>query len=366
VSRAGAGAPTGPDVGVYVHIPFCHRRCDYCSFAAWDDRADQVGAYMTALAADVVAVADGLSRPVTSVFVGGGTPSLVPGADLAGVLAPIPLADGAEVTVEVNPEDADPGLFECYRAAGVNRVSFGVQSMSAHVLDALGRRHRPEAVPRAVALARQAGFTSFNLDVIYGAAGETVDDWRHTVDTIMELDPPHISAYALTVEAGTPLAGDVARHPDDDDQAEKYLVADESFAAAGLDWYEISNWSRPGHECRHNQLYWSQGEYLGVGCSAHSHREGRRWWNLRTPERYQAAVAAGTDPVAGEEHLDAPQQRLEALQLGIRTRHGVPVGAIDPVDAAGVLDGLIERHGDRWVLSRRGRLLANEVAVRLV
>lgn len=365
MTGAGAAAPAGPDVGVYIHIPFCHRRCDYCSFAAWDDRSDQVRPYLDALAADVARVASRLARPASSVFVGGGTPSMVAGEELAGVLALIPVAAGAEVTVEVNPEDAEAGLFATYRAAGVTRVSFGVQSLMAHVLASLGRRHGPEAVPRAVALARDAGFASFNLDLIYGSVGETVDDWRRTIDMVMGLDPPHISAYALTVEAGTPLAADVGRYPDDDDQAEKYIVAEEAFAAAGLEWYEISNWSRPGHECRHNQLYWSQGDYLGAGCSAHSHLDGRRWWNLRTPERYQSTVAAGDEPIAGEETLDADQRRLEGLQLAIRTRQGVPLDAIDPADAAGVLHGLIEQHANRWVLTRAGRLLANEVALRL-
>ena len=206
-----------------------------------------------------------------------------------------------------------------------------------------------------------AGIPNFNLDLIYGGAGETVEDWRRTVDAALELDPPHVSAYALTVEPGTPLADDAARHPDDDDQAEKYLVAVDALEAAGLRWYEISNWARPGHECRHNQLYWSMGEYQAFGCAGHSHRAGRRFWNVRTPERYIDAVSDGRSPEAAGERLDPDDRRLEALQLAVRTRGGVPAASL-PV---GDLGDLVEVDGDRAVLTVRGRLLANEVALRL-
>jgi putative oxygen-independent coproporphyrinogen III oxidase len=224
--------------------------------------------------------------PATTVFFGGGTPSLVPAEALMMVLDAVPLAAGAEVTVECNPDTVTPGLLAAYRTHGVNRLSLGVQSMVPHVLAALGRTHDPANVRRAVALARDAGFPTFNLDLIYGAVGESLDDWRRTLDAALALDPPHVSAYALTVEAGTPLADDPARHPDDDTQAAEYEIADAAFSAAGLANYEISNWARPGHECQHNLLYWRQGDYLGIGCAAHSHRSGRRWWNVRTPERY--------------------------------------------------------------------------------
>ena len=177
----------------------------------------------------------------------------------------------------------------------------------------------------------------------------------------MALDPPHVSAYGLTVEAGTPLADDPARHPDDDDQADKYELADDLLTAAGMDWYEVSNWARPGHECRHNQLYWSQGEYLALGCAAHGHRDGRRYWNLRTPERYIEAVEAGRSVEAADERLDDEARRIEGLQLALRMRHGVPDEALPIED----LEGLVEVTDDRAVLTRRGRLLANEVALRL-
>lgn len=349
--------------GVYLHIPFCAKRCDYCAFATWTDRHHLVDQYLGACRADIEARAAAGMRAAGSVFVGGGTPSLVPAAALAEVLAVVPVASGAEVTVECNPDSVSSGLFDAYQAAGVNRLSFGVQSMVPAVLAALGRTHDPDNVHRAVAGARSAGFETFNVDVIYGGAGESLDDWRRTLDAVLALDPPHVSAYGLTVEPGTALADDATRHPDDDDQADKYLLATAAFAAAGLEWYEISNWARPGHVCRHNLLYWTGGDYDGFGCAAHSHRQGRRWWNVRTPERYIAAVAEGRSPEAGSEDLDAGTRELERLQLSLRTRSGVPTTALPDDDD---LSELIEPTGDgRSVLTVRGRLLANEVALRL-
>jgi oxygen-independent coproporphyrinogen-3 oxidase len=252
-------------------------------------------------------------------------------------------------------------LLTTYRDRGVNRVSLGVQSMVPHVLAALGRTHDPANVTRAVALVREMGFPTFNLDLIYGAAGESRDDWRRTLDAAMALDPPHVSAYALTVEAGTPLADDPARHPDDDTQAAEYELADDLLTVGGLPNYEISNWARAGHECRHNLLYWRQGDYLGFGCAAHSHQDGRRWWSVRTPERYIALVRAGEPATAAGETLDAETRRLEGLQLALRTREGVPATALD----AAPLESLVERRGDRIVLTRAGRLVANDISTRL-
>ena len=350
--------------GVYLHIPFCAARCDYCSFATWTDRHHLTDAYLAACRTDADRMVQAGMPEATSIFVGGGTPSMVPAADLVAVLARIPRAIGAEVTVECNPDDVTQELVDTYRAGGVNRLFFGVQSTSAHVLAALGRTHDRANVERSVELARVAGFESFNLDLIYGGAGETLEDWCRTLDDAVALDPPHISAYALTVEAGTPLALDPARHPDDDDQADKYLAATERLGAAGLDWYEISNWSRPGHECRHNLLYWTMGEYQGLGCASHSHRAGRRFWNLRTPDRYLDAVAQGTSVEAADERLDPEQRAIEALQLSLRTRLGVPASSLDTDE----LPGLVQPHpedADRLVLTVDGRLLANEVALRL-
>ena len=359
--------PAAP-FGVYLHIPFCAARCDYCAFATWTDRHHLIAEYLDAVQTEITsAVATGAHSglspdSVTSVFVGGGTPSLVPAADLARVLASLPLAPGAEVTVECNPDDVTAALLATYRAGGVSRLSFGVQSMVPHVLAALGRTHDPDNVRRGVALAREAGFETFNLDIIYGTVGESPADWEHTVRSVLALDPPHVSAYGLTVEAGTPLALDASRYPDDDDQAAKYEVADTLLAEAGLACYEISNWARPGHECRHNLVYWSQGDYLGFGCAAHSHRAGRRWWNVRTPERYIGLVRAGEPAEAAGEDLDAETRRLEGLQLALRTRDGVPHSAL-AVDE--LPEGLVEPDGDRVVLTRAGRLVANEVSLRL-
>jgi oxygen-independent coproporphyrinogen-3 oxidase len=269
---------------------------------------------------------------------------------------------GSEVTIECNPDTVTPELMAAYAAGGVNRISLGVQSMVDHVLVALGRTHDPANVRRAVELVRQAGIPTLNLDLIYGSRVETLDDWRRTLEGALGLDPPHVSAYALTVEPGTALADDPTRHPDDDDQADKYLAAARVLEEAGLAWYEISNWARPGHECRHNRLYWAMGEYQAFGCAGHSHRAGRRFWNVRTPERYIEAIAEGRSPQAAGEHLDPDGRRLESLQLAVRTREGVPAAAL-PVDELGDLVAVGD--DDRAVLTARGRLLANEVALRL-
>lgn len=372
-----AASPTAEETpfGVYVHIPFCASRCDYCAFATWTDKGHLVGRYVEACRTVLGRFAYE-DRPATSVFFGGGTPSLI-GADLlCSVLESIPTRPHTEVTVECNPETVDRSKLVAYKAAGVNRLSFGVQSMRPHVLASLGRRHDPGSVRSAVAAAGEAGFAgAFNVDLIIGGAGETVSDWARTVEAVLALDPPptHVSAYSLTVEAGTPLARDPSRHPDPDDQADKYLLADDLLGAFGLRWYEISNWALPGAECRHNQLYWSGGEYRGVGCAAHSHSVdlnsgvSRRWWNVRTPERYAALVALGGDGEASAETLEPPQRRAETLLLSLRTSRGVPDASLPGWRDDPVLARLVEPASPgRVSLTREGRLLANEVAVRLV
>ncbi len=348
---------TGP-FGVYIHIPFCRHRCDYCAFATWTDRDHLIDDYLDALRLDIERAA---LAPVSSVFIGGGTPTRVPADDLAKVLAAVPLSPGAEVTVECNPDDVTTAMMQTYAAAGVNRISLGVQSMVPSVLAALGRTHVPANVERAVAAIREAGIATFNVDIIYGGSGESLDDWQATLQGVLALRPPHVSAYALTIEPGTPLAEDPSRHPDDDDLADKYELADDLLAAAGLANYEVSNWAAPGHECRHNVLYWQQGNYLGFGSAAHSHLDGHRWWNVRTPERYLDAVRAGESTEAAGETLDDETRRLEGLQLALRMSDGVPAEALD----ADELDGLVVTDGQRVRLTRRGRLLANEVSHRL-
>ena len=365
--------------GVYVHIPFCAARCDYCDFATWTDRAHLVDAYVDACVRDL---AQRALAPVDTVFFGGGTPSLLPADQLVRILDAIPRATGAEVTVECNPDSIDVEKLRAYAGAGVDRVSLGVQSMRPHVLLALGRTHDPDNVARAVEGARAAGIERWNLDLIYGTPGESVDDWAATLDAALALEPGHVSAYALTVEAGTPLgravsAGERAA-PDDDDQATKYELADDRLTAVGLPWYEVSNWARPGEECRHNLLYWHGGSYTAIGCAAHGSAAlpgggRRRWWNVRTPERYVAAIAAGRSVEAGDETLDAPAEAAEAMVLALRTAAGIklPLPGADPFRVDSCLDdlcaaGLVDRAGDRVVLTRRGRLLGNEVAIRLL
>jgi len=401
------------EFGVYVHVPFCESRCDYCDFATWTDRTHLVDAYVEACIRDIERRDP---PPATSVFFGGGTPSLLAPDALVRMLEAIPCARDAEVTVECNPDSVDADKLGAYAAGGVNRLSFGVQSMRAHILAALGRTHDPANVERAMGWARDAGFTRINLDLIYGTPGERVADWEATLEAALALGPSHVSAYALTVEAGTPLARAVAAGdrsaPDDDDQADKYEIADDRLRAAGFGWYEVSNWSQPGDECRHNLLYWAQGEYVGIGCAAHGHtlgggrgershearshgarsqearsqearsqearsQEARRWWNVRTPERYVAAVDAGVTTEAGSEWLGAHARADERLVLGLRTRFGAELSArellLGPLAAAvrqletsGLVDCHVGGLGVWLVLTRRGRLLGNEVASRLL
>lgn len=354
----------GRAYGAYLHVPFCAHKCDYCAFATWTDRTHLIDDYLDALEREIKrAVDDGLPT-LTSVFVGGGTPSLVDPRRLARVVDALPTTESTEITIECNPESVTAAHIDAYRTVGVNRLSLGVQSMREPVLAALGRQHDPHRVTTAVGSARDGGIANINLDVIYGAVGESLADWRATIEAAVALEPEHISAYALTVEAGTPLAADQDRYPDDDDQAEKYTIATQLLAATGFDWYEISNWARPGRRCRHNELYWSQGNYRGFGCAAHSHHDGRRWWNVRTPDRYIELIERGERAEGGAELLDDDARRIEQMQLSLRTDKGVPVTALSADDLL-TLDGLVERAPDRLVLTEAGRLLANEVAVRL-
>jgi oxygen-independent coproporphyrinogen-3 oxidase len=249
--------------------------------------------------------------------------------------------------------------------------------MRAHVLASLGRTHDRANVERAVRAARDVGIDRVNLDLIYGTPGERMIDWEATLDEALALEPEHVSAYALTVEPGTPLGIAVAagerEAPDDDDQARKYELADDRLREAGLEWYEISNWAQPGSECRHNLLYWAQGDYAAIGCAAHGHTSGRRSWNVRTPDRYIRALASEGEPEAGFEELDARARESEQLTLALRTRSGVELDErlVDSPDVSRVVDelqdcGLLTTDGQHAVLTRRGRLLANEVTARLL
>jgi putative oxygen-independent coproporphyrinogen III oxidase len=352
--------------GVYVHVPFCRARCDYCAFATFTDRDHLMESYAAACVVELDrAGADEGMLEATSVFFGGGTPSRLPADLLVRILDAVPRHPEAEVTVECNPEDVDPDRLATYRAAGVTRISLGVQSTVPHVLAGLGRRHGAEQAAEAARTVAAAGFASWNLDLIIGGAGEADADWERSLEDVLTLEtpPPHVSAYALTVEPGTPLAATQDRHPDEDAQADRYETTDRLLTGRGYRWEEISNWALPGHECRHNGLYWDQGDYRGIGSAAHSHRRGHRWWNVRTPDRYVAAIEAGRPARTGQEVLTDEQRSFEALALALRTPAGVPLAALpDHPD----LDGLVDRSGGRAVLTVRGRLLANAVTARLL
>jgi putative oxygen-independent coproporphyrinogen III oxidase len=358
---------TEANLGVYLHVPFCSVRCDYCAFATWTNKSELMGDYVDAVITEIErARSDGHLVPASTLFVGGGTPSLLAPRDISRLIAAVELADQAEVTVECNPESMTPELMGAMRAVGVTRVSIGVQSLHAHVLAGLGRPNPDGAVERALGLIADAGFASFNVDLVFGGAGESAADWEATLSAILAMSPrpPHISAYALTVEPGTPLAAAPERHPDDDVQASRYEVLDSMLGAEGYGWYEISNYAMPGHECRHNQSCWRQEDYLGFGCAAHSHVAGHRFANVWNIERYIERIAEGRSPMASEEYLDGDRRATEALELGIRTSSGVPRGALSAEDLDALGD-LVQVVDDRIVLTRRGRLLCNEVVLRL-
>jgi oxygen-independent coproporphyrinogen-3 oxidase len=315
---------------------------------------------------------------VSTVFVGGGTPTLLAPAALGSVLARIHaefgVAEGAEVTLEANPDSVDPASLAGLRAAGFTRISFGMQSAVPHVLSVLDRTHTPGGALRAVAQARAAGFDLISLDLIYGTPGETLADWEHTLDTALSAQVGHVSAYALIVEPGTRLAAAVRRGrvaaPDDDLMADMYELADDTFGRAGMPWYELSNWAVPGQECRHNIAYWRGDDWWGVGPGAHSHVAGTRWWNVKHPSAYVERLRAGQSPAVGREVLDAATRGVEDLMLGVRMAQGIVLADL-PVDQraearALVDDGLAVLMGQRMVLTRSGRLLADAVVRRLV
>jgi oxygen-independent coproporphyrinogen-3 oxidase len=370
--------------GVYVHVPFCRTRCGYCDFntytAAELGGAGSRSAWAHAAVAEVALARRVLGEATvaaTSVFFGGGTPTLLPPEDLGRVLAAIRdqlgLREGAEVTTEANPDGVDGRRLGGLREQGVTRVSYGMQSAVPHVLATLDRTHDPARVPQVVAAARAAGFTGVSLDLIYGTPGESIDDWRRSLDAALACEPDHVSAYALVVEPGTRLAAQVRRGEvaptDEDDLAEKYELADDVLTAAGLAWYELSNWARePGQRCRHNELYWTGGDWWGIGPGAHSHVGGARWWNRRHPTAWAERLAAGCSPAAAREVLAAEDRRVERVMLELRLRAGLDLDVLDSpgrvAAAAAVADGLADPAAlarGRLVLTRRGRLLADAV-----
>jgi putative oxygen-independent coproporphyrinogen III oxidase len=368
-----------PPFGIYVHVPFCASRCGYCDFNTYTaSELDGSGAspdgWLDAVRRELeIAAATVGARAVDTVFVGGGTPSLLGASRLGVVLGAIRdtfgLAPGAEVTTESNPESTSPEFFAGLVEAGFTRVSLGMQSAAPHVLRVLDRRHTPGRAVDAAREARAAGLAHVNLDLIYSTPGETDDDLRASLDAVLDAGVDHVSAYALIVEDGTALARRVARGelpaPDDDVAAARYELIDDRLSAAGLHWYEVSNWaSAPEAECRHNLGYWLDGDWWGLGPGAHSHLAGARWWNVKHPARYATAVAAGSAE-AGREELTDAERHTERVMLRLRLASGLPLDLLDDpgraAAARAVTDGLLTDHGDRVVLTRRGRLLADGV-----
>ncbi len=398
--------------GIYVHVPFCTTRCGYCDFNTYTaaelglrppagtvpstTRAPSAGAVTVSpgsypdlaiaeirFARQVLADEEGhcVDVPVSTVFFGGGTPTLLPPAALGGILRAIDaefgLRPGAEVTTEANPESVGEATLNDLRAQGITRVSFGMQSAVPAVLAVLDRVHQPGRPARCAAWARAAGFEHVSLDLIYGTPGESDADWRRSLDAAVAAGPDHVSAYALTVEAGTRLAARVRRGelaaPDDDVLADRYLAAEEVLAAAGYGWYEISNWAAAAtSRCAHNMLYWTGGDWWGIGPGAHSHVAGTRWWNVRHPHGYGARIAAGNSPAQAREILSEAERDLERVMLLLRLAEGCPVAILGPAGRADaesvVADGLARADAladGRIVLTRRGRLLADAVTRKL-
>jgi putative oxygen-independent coproporphyrinogen III oxidase len=370
--------------GIYVHVPFCQTRCGYCDFNTYTaaelgpgasrDSYPGLAAAEVRLARRVLGTA---TLPVTSVFFGGGTPTLLPPGALAGILRAIDsefgLAAGAEVTVEANPETVDERVLAGLRAGGVTRVSLGMQSAAPHVLAVLDRVHEPGRPARCARWAREAGFRHVSLDLIYGTPGESDADWRESLAAALAAGSDHLSCYALTVEDGTALAARIRRGllpaPDDDLMADRYLIADEVLGAHGMAWYEISNWAAgDAARCRHNLLYWTGGDWWGIGPGAHSHVGGTRWWNVRHPAAYAARIAAGCSPAQAREILAERERRLERVMLLTRLARGCPLAELDPAGraaaaeaVAGGLAAAAAYEAGRVVLTRRGRLLADAV-----
>ncbi len=370
----------GGQFGIYIHVPFCATRCGYCDFNTYTPgelggaSASGPAGWLDALRTELALAARLLPAPtVDTVFVGGGTPSLLGATGLADVLTAVrdnfAVAGGAEITTEANPESTSPRFFDALVAAGFTRVSLGMQSVAPAVLRILDRVHSPGRAPAAAREALAAGVAHVNIDLIYGTPGESDDDLDRSLDAALGAGVDHVSAYALTVEDGTALARRVRRGEitpvDDDVLARRYELLDRRLTAAGFDWYEVSNWSRPGGECRHNLGYWNGGQWWGAGPGAHGFVGDTRWWNVKHPSAYADALDEKRLPATGFEILDAAERHTEEVLLGIRLRAGLPLEVLDADerDRAGdaIEQGLLQRVGDRLVLTDTGRLLADGV-----
>jgi putative oxygen-independent coproporphyrinogen III oxidase len=362
-------------VGVYVHVPFCLTRCGYCDFNAYAGLDHLAPRYVRALLAETELAASAWSDDeVVSIFLGGGTPTTLDVADLKGVLTHLrdrfAVRDDVEVTIEANPDTVDVAKLDGLLASGFDRLSMGAQSFDRGVLAALERVHSPESVRTAFAAARAVGYENVNLDLIYGAGGEGLDSWERTLEQTIDLSPEHISAYALTIEPATPLGrkvlGGSVPAPDPDLQADMFSAACDLLRSAGYGHYEISNWAKPGFECRHNLGYWERRAYVGLGAGAHSFRGDRRWWNVRPPEEYMTSVEAGVLPTGGDEQLDPSDAYLEEVFLRLRILQGIPSSWVEPERALPFLEsGLLQEAEGSLVPTERGMLLLNELVLAL-
>ncbi len=377
-ASAQAGAESR-SLSAYIHVPYCRVRCGYCDFNTYTaeelgpgaNRSDWAGNLAREVELASRVLADLPARPVSTVFFGGGTPTLLPATDLAFALERVRvafgLADGAEVTTEANPDTLSPAYVAQLAEAGFTRVSMGMQSAVPHVLSTLDRTHNPEQVPKAVQWVKDAGM-QVSVDLIYGTPGESAEDWQRSVEAAVEMEPDHISAYSLIVEPGTKMGAQVRRGelpmPDEDDLADKYAVADAAFSEAGLHWYEVSNWARSAdHECRHNNAYWTGQDWWGFGAGAHSHIGGVRFWNAKHPRAWADRLGKGQSPAIGREVLDADTRRLEDLMLRARIRRGMRLSEL-PAATELLLDqfakqGLVEPDEEWLALTLRGRLMAD-------
>lgn len=373
-------------LGLYIHVPFCRARCHFCAFYLQIYHENRASAYLEALAQEVqqhLRYRTVNGRPFGSVYFGGGTPTALPATHLCGILRLIQdhfgLCEGAEVTVEAHPDTVDGEGLLMLRRAGFNRISFGVQSMEETALAQIGRRMVPGNALVAVGLAQTAGFKNINLDLMYGLPGQDLGAWAATLDAALALNPTHLSCYALTLEEGTRLQRDLARCDRETGPAVEIEMATHAarrLAAAGFQQYEISNFCLPSHACRHNLLYWTGGEYLGLGPSAQSYVGGSRSGNIDDLDEYRITLAAGRLPITGIEQLTPRQRRREAVVFGLRLLDGIDLPSVEieaPEDSLWrhelerlVTSGLIQEASNRVKLTETGRQFADSVAVALL
>lgn len=377
------------DLSFYVHIPYCVKRCGYCDFNTYTPSELRDGGTLETVSHDYIDVVlreidiafKQAPGSVPTIFFGGGTPSLLPARDLGRVISSIrqkwDVAEDCEITLEANPDTVNAQKLREFREVGFNRVSFGMQSAIPHVLAVLDRTHNPENVERVVTEARDAGFESISLDLIYGSPGESLEDWRTSVETALALGINHLSAYALIVESGTKLAAQIKRGelamPNDDLMADMYLLVDEMCERAGLSWYELSNWSKPNHQSRHNVAYWQNSNWWGLGPGAHSHINGTRWWNVKHPTAYKNALLNSQSPVQESEILTPQQISDEKAMLSIRMNYGIllddltadQISRVEGYRASGHVNALLWNEGSLQ-LTAQGRLIADRIVRELV